>query len=129
MNKLWVAAGLASVATAVIRSVAGHIGPLLDARASNMAADSVGFFHAAWYVVSAVCMLAAAVYLFIGLRPETRSSRELALLLSALFAISAAVVAVVNTFLGWSPATSVPVAMLLLIGALGYAGATKTRAA
>ena len=80
-------------------------------------------------LVSAVCMLAAAVYLFIGLRPETRSSRELALLLSALFAISAAVVAVVNTLLGWSPATSVPVAMLLLIGALGYAGATKTRAA
>jgi hypothetical protein len=122
VNRLWISAGLISLVTAAARSVAGHTGPLLDARMSDMAADSVGFFHAAWYVISALCILTAVVFVYIGVRPETRSSRELAALLSALFLISAVVVAVVNAFLGWSPATSVPVLLLSLIGAVGSAG-------
>ena len=122
MNRLWICASVTSLLTAVLRTFAGHTGPLLEARNSDISLTSIGFFHAAWYVISALCVLTACVYFYIGLRPTTKSSREVAILLAAIYILAAITVGVVNTFLVWNFELVVPVVLLFLIGLLGYGG-------
>ena len=122
MNKLWICASVTSLLTAVLRTFAGNTGPLLEARNSDISLTSITFFHAAWHVITALCVLTACVYFYIGLRPATKSSREVAILLAAIYISAAITVGVVNTFLVWNFQLVLPVVLLSLIGLFDYGG-------
>ena len=125
MIKSWVAAGVVSLFTSILRGVAGHRSPLADARDSNMDMESIVILHAAWHVVTGFCFAAAVVYIYIGLRPQHFASNQLAGLLSAIFLLSALVVIVVNSVYGWSLLLALPAVLLACISILGFVGVKK----
>ena len=125
MIKSWVAAGIVSLFTSILRGIGGHNTALADARASAMDIENIVILHAAWYVVTGLCFASGIVYFYIGLHPNKFASTQIATLLSFIFLLSAAIVVIVNSIYTWSVLLALPVILLTCIGVLGIAGVKK----
>ena len=125
MNKYWLAASVLSAVAMAIRTWDGHIGPLSEARESDLSSASVAFFHVTWYFLSVFFLVSAVVFFRISRSGDLAVAVAQANLLATLF-FATAVILVVNAFVfGWFPAAVVATVVTTVIGVLSLAGRTK----
>lgn len=122
MNKSWLAASNLSAIAMTIRTWDGHVGPLAEARASDLSSSSIAVFHVTWYFLSVFFLVAAVVFLRIARSGDNESASAQATLLAVLF-FAISVTVGVNAFLfGWFPAAVSATAVTTVIGTLALAG-------
>ncbi len=125
MNKSWLAASVLAVIAMAIRTWDGHVGPLAEARASDLSSSSIAFFHVTWYFLSAFFLVSAVVFFRISTSHDSGSATAQANLLAILF-FAVAVTLVINaSVFGWFPAAVVATVVTTAIGTLALAGRKK----
>lgn len=107
------------------REVVGNGTVLADADASNMDRNSIVFYHQAWHVITGLCFASALIFIYIGARPRHLASTQIAWVLSSIFSLSAAIVVVVASVMGWTIDMVAPTVLLSGIAILGATGAMR----
>ncbi len=125
MNKSWLAASVLSAIAMAIRTWDGHIGPLAEARASDLSSQSIAFFHVTWYFLSAFFLVSAVAFFGISRSHDSGCATAQANLLAVLFFAVAITVAINASVFGWFPAAVVATVVTTVIGALALAGRMK----
>ena len=125
MIKSWIAAGVLAFLAGIVREVVGYNSVLSAASASNMDHNSIVFYHIAWHVITGLCFLSSAIFIYIGLHPRRLASSQIAWTLSSIFALSAVVVVIVSSVMGWAIDMAAPVVFLTGIAIFGSIGAVR----
>jgi hypothetical protein len=125
MIKSWLAAGVLAFLAGIAREVVGSSSVLASASASNMDHNSIVFYHIAWHVITGLCFLSSFIFIYIGLRPNRLASSQIAWTLNSIFALSAVVVVIVSSVMGWAIDMAAPVIFLTGIAIFGSIGAVR----
>ena len=119
MNVSWVLCGLTALVTGVGRSFAyfANLEPLLN----SSAVPIQSWFTTVWFLVSGLFLFAALVFLVIGIRPLKFASKQIASLLTMLFAIVWVTIAALNLGIVESATTQplYPVGVIVLLSGFG----------
>jgi|GEM_PF-3523211 len=122
MNKAWLSASILSAIAMTIRTWDGHIGPLAEARSSDLPLSAITFFHITWYFLSFLFLVGTVVFFRIATSRERTAAVAQANLLAVLFLGASAIVALNATLFGWFPAAIVAGSVTAAIGILALLG-------
>lgn len=81
MNKIFIAAGILNVLTALIHTIAGHFVLILPFIGLEFETPLKAIVHACWHMVTFFLFFSSSVFLYHGIKPGKFNTKHLAFLL------------------------------------------------
>lgn len=124
MNTPWlVAAGLALFAAAIRTMTSFTLFPAVEA--SKLPMDIVAYHHIMWHAMSAVILVGAVAFFLIARGHARRASNQVALLLTAIFLSTSAIVIYYGLSMDWSLGNTLASGVSGLIGVFALLGIAR----
>lgn len=85
MTKIWIAAGVLNLITALIHTILGHFDLILPFVDLEFEVPLKAILHACWHMVTVMLFFSSIILLYIGIRPQKYASSQISILLGVLY--------------------------------------------